>query len=152
MNRLKFLILITVFLGNYSVFSFPVSLNDNWIVREGKHLSIDSDERDKWQIFEKMPVTLKAMKDAPTGKVVSITAHKKIRIPEKNLKNLREDVGILFPYIANAYSVYFNGKKISENGSFTNEEILKKGNQRNLVVPVPRELLSEENDIFVVLS
>ena len=132
--------------------SFPISIRENWFVKEGKDLQYQKDPS-SWQNFKDIPVKSTEVKNLSDSKVLVLSFFKEVNITDADYAQLAESVSIWIPYLANGYEILFNGEKIAEEGLFDSEKVIRHGSHRHLIAKIPTPLIKKgTNEIYIVVK
>jgi hypothetical protein len=132
--------------------SFPISIRENWFVKEGKDLQYQKDPS-SWQNFKDIPVKSTEVKNLSDSKVLVLSFFKEVNITDADYAQLAESVSIWIPYLANGYEIFFNGEKIAEEGLFDSEKVIRHGSHRHLIAKIPTPLIKKgTNEIYIVVK
>lgn len=146
----KFVFLVLVF--QIHLFSFPISIRENWFVKEGRDLEFQK-EPSSWQNFKELSIRSTEIKNLSDKKITTLTFYKEVKISQDEINQLKESVSILIPYISNAYEIYFNGEKIASGGLVINDEFVRYEFRRNLIAKIPTPLLKTGvNEIYIIIQ
>lgn len=146
----KFVFLLLAF--QIHLFSFPISIRENWFVKEGRDLEYQKDPS-TWQNFKELSVRSTEINNLKDKSITTLTFYKEVNISQEDINQLNESVSILIPYISNAYEIYFNGQKIVEDGKVENDQFVRNGFRRNLVAKIPTPLLKTGiNEIYIIIQ
>ncbi|HMV41300.1 MAG TPA: SpoIIE family protein phosphatase [Leptospiraceae bacterium] len=147
-----FKIFLTFFILPISIYSFPISIKDNWFVKEGFDLNFKNNPS-SWQSFKELPVKSTEVKNLSDKKVIVLSFFKEVNISDSDMNQLTESVSIWLPYLSNAYEIYFNGSKIAEEGIFTEDNVVRHGFHRHLITKIPTPLIhSGVNEIYIIVK
>ncbi len=148
---------VKIFLFLFIIFqikltAFPVSIRDNWFVKEGNDLQFQSNPS-SWQNFKELSVKSTEVKNLSDKKIIVLSFFKEVNITQENYSRLSESVSILIPYISNAYEIYFNGEKIASGGLVVNDEFVRYEFRRNLIAKIPTSLIKVGvNEIYIIIK
>jgi hypothetical protein len=132
--------------------SFPISIRENWFVKEGKDLQYQKDPS-SWQNFKDIPVKSTEVKNLSDSKVLVLSFFKEVNITDADYAQLAESVSILIPYISNTYEIFFNGEKIVSGGLVINDEFVRYEFRRNLIAKIPTPLIKKgTNEIYIIIQ
>ena len=152
MNFKQRFALLVYILFQIQIFAFPISIRDNWFVKEGKDLQYQKDPS-SWQNFKELSVKSTEVKNLSDSKVLVLSSFKEVSISEEDYNKLSESVSIWLPYLANGYEIFFNGKKIAEEGSFDSEKVIRHGFHRHLITKIPTPLIKKgTNEIYIIVK
>ena len=152
MNFKQRFALLVYILFQIQIFAFPISIRDNWFVKEGKDLQYQKDPS-SWQNFKELSVKSTEVKNLSDSKVLVLSFFKEVSISEEDYNKLSESVSIWLPYLANGYEIFFNGKKIAEEGSFDSEKVIRHGFHRHLITKIPTPLIKKgTNEIYIIVK
>ncbi|HRG46872.1 MAG TPA: 7TM diverse intracellular signaling domain-containing protein [Leptospiraceae bacterium] len=132
--------------------AFPISIRENWFVKEGKDLQYQKDPS-SWQSFKDIPVKSTEVKNLSDSKVLVLSFFKEVNVTDADYAQLTESVSIWIPYLANGYEIFFNGEKIAEEGLFDSEKVIRHGSHRHLITKIPTPLIKKgTNEIYIVVK
>ena len=150
--KFKLVFLLFYSLIQLQIAAFPISIRDNWFIKEGIDLNYSTDPS-SWQNFKELSIRSTDIKNLSDKNIVELSFFKQVEIPEEDYKKLAESVSILIPYISNAYDIYFNGEKIASGGVVVNEKFVRYEFRRNLVVKIPSPLIKVgSNEIYIIIK
>lgn len=150
--KFKLAFLLFYSLIQLQIAAFPISIRDNWFIKEGIDLNYSTDPS-SWQNFKELSIRSTDIKNLSDKNIVELSFFKQVEIPEEDYKKLAESVSILIPYISNAYDIYFNGEKIASGGVVVNEKFVRYEFRRNLVVKIPSPLIKVgSNEIYIIIK
>ena len=101
----KWLFLLFFTLIQFQLSAFPISIRDNWFVKQDYDLNFSKDPT-SWENFKELSVRSTDIKDLKEKKIIELSFFKQVEISEEDYKRLSESVSILIPYISNAYEIY----------------------------------------------
>lgn len=148
----KWLFLLFFTLIQFQLSAFPISIRDNWFVKQDYDLNFSKDPT-SWENFKELSVRSTDIKDLKEKKIIELSFFKQVEISEEDYKKLSESVSILIPYISNAYEIYFNEEKIASGGLVVNDEFVRYEFRRNLVAKIPTHLIKlGTNEIYIIIK
>jgi hypothetical protein len=146
-----FLICIAIVIPVYSIDPFPISIQEGWKVAPKK--TLDPINSVSWKEIPKITYRVDPEKDQLNSEIVEYTFYKEFHLTEQEIRELREDISLFIPFLANVYEIYLNGEKIGGRGKITDGKILENGTMINLVQILPLNLLKPgTNEIRIILG
>lgn len=146
------ILFIIFFLCCPSLFSFPVSMYQDWKVSFGKNLDYSS-SNENWQGIRSLTFRPNLLKNLPQTTIMSFTLYKDFELTKSDLESLDKEVGIYFPFITNVYEAYLNGVKIDSRGKVDSEKVIENGTMAGYILHLPRRLLKEgKNELYIFLA
>ena len=144
---IRILVILTL-LFSIDLFSFPISIRENWKVKEGIHLNSIPD--DSWTNYPKASIKLKNVQPR-SGNLATYTFTNEVELPDLDYSRLRDSISILIPNIMNVFELYFDGELILKRGEIKDDRIIHYGYKRNIISILPYSLLKSGTHRITIL-
>jgi hypothetical protein len=151
MKKIIYLITFFISVGSLPIFSEPIDIADDWLIKPSKDLS---DRSENWTAIEKLPIGEEHPSLRFEPGLRYITAKKIINFTPEMIQSFEsQPVSIHLPYIASYYEVYWNGKLQLKKGSIEDNHLKKAIIMRHEIIPIlEKDIFVGENELRIVLA
>jgi serine phosphatase RsbU (regulator of sigma subunit) len=154
--RKKYLPLMRVslflfFVFPIQLFSLPIELGENWLIKPIKDLS---NSAEGWKQVAELPISddIKNLEFKEERHLVTIK--KDVEITSKDLKELDDTaLSIHFPYLSNYYEIYWNGDLLNQGGQLSKDGFKEFAKIRHKLIVIPfSKIKLGKNEIRIVVG